>query len=172
SPAAIIKLRLPERNCPWPSPCLSPTNTATRFPASVLPLTMAEQEALTPTSIPASPATPEPQPSSIHSLHPPERSPSPPPSPESPPPPPSPKPRSSPGPCAQSERLGSLRVPAKKPQRKISPCQLTSPAFRGKLPSEPAFRRFTAGGRNKICSRNLCRGLSFALTSRILTWPA
>src|SRR5260370_20226135 len=51
--------------------------------------------------------------------------------------------------------------------------QLTSPSFRGKLPLEPAFHRIIhAGGRNKICSRTLCRGPSSALTIRILTSPA
>jgi hypothetical protein len=51
----------------------------------------------------------------------------------------------------------------------INPRRLTSPAFRGKLASEPAFRRITAGCRNKIWSRNLCRGPSSALTIRPLT---
>ena len=71
--------------------------------------------------------------------------------------------------CAQSKSADRFAPPLKITNDQISPYQLTSPSFRGKLPSEPAFRRITAGCRNKICSRNLCRGPSFALTSRILT---
>ncbi len=47
--------------------------------------------------------------------------------------------------------------------------QLTSPSFRGKLAFEPAFPRIAAGCRNKICSRNLCRGPSSALMLRPVT---